>query len=394
METINLDIIPGRTPPVCHASQFDDGRVIRFNLFEGGTAFTLDGSELLTFAVRKPDTNVVTVSVTNTSDSYVDIVTTEQMCAVAGASLCELTIEKGAATIGTMNVIMAVEKDPLDGGLPSASQINDLASQIAALLADLYDGTAVIFDNIPTAGHVAPTTVTSDGIATALSAKANVSSLSTVATSGDYNDLSNLPTIPTDLDDLGDVSITSAASGDCLKFDGNDWVNTSLELDALNDVTITTATAGDAVVYDGANWVNTALAAVATSGNYSDLSGKPTIPDLTPVDVTSQFSITKTSGNWSVDSFKVWKTGANFQIYINFVGNGSAVNAGQNAFQGTIATGTKPKVVSYGTSYGASAAVVGGIWPGGGLTIRVTGSTVTLAADGHVELSINYIGNV
>ena len=259
METINLDIIPGRTPPVCHASQFDDGRVIRFNLFEGGTAFTLDGSELLTFAVRKPDTNVVTVSVTNTSDSYVDIVTTEQMCAVAGASLCELTIEKGAVTIGTTNVIMAVEKDPLDGGLPSASQINDLASQIAALLADLYDGTAVIFDNIPTAGHVAPTTVTSDGIATALSAKANVSSLSTVATSGDYNDLANLPTIPTDLDDLGDVSITSAASGDALTFDGNDWVNTALELDALNDVAITSAAAGDSLTYDGNDWVNTAL---------------------------------------------------------------------------------------------------------------------------------------
>ena len=281
METINLDIIPGRTPPVCHASQFDDGRVIRFNLFEGGTAFTLDGSELLTFAVRKPDENVVTVSVTNTSDSYVDIVTTEQMCAVAGASLCELTIEKGAVTIGTTNVIMAVEKDPLDGGLPSASQINDLASQIAALLADLYDGTAVIFDNIPTAGHVAPTTVTSDGIATALSAKANVSSLSTVATSGDYNDLANLPTIPTDLDDLGDVSITSAAAGDVLNYDGNDWVNTPLGIDDLSDVTITSATAGDAIVYDGADWENTALATVATSGNYSDLTGKPTFTDIT-----------------------------------------------------------------------------------------------------------------
>lgn len=287
METINLDIIPGRTPPVCHASQFDDGRVIRFNLFEGGTAFTLDGSELLTFAVRKPDTNVVTVSVTNTSDSYVDIVTTEQMCAVAGASLCELTIEKGAVTIGTTNVIMAVEKDPLDGGLPSASQINDLASQIAALLADLYDGTAVIFDNIPTAGHVAPTTVTSDGIATALSAKANISSLSTVATSGDYNDLANLPTIPTDLDDLGDVSITSATAGDGLTFDGNDWVNTALapvatsgdyddllnlptipsDLDDLSDVTIASAAANETLIYDGAGWSNAKMVKSDTLSN-------------------------------------------------------------------------------------------------------------------------------
>lgn len=329
METINLDIIPGRTPPVCHASQFDDGRVIRFNLFEGGTAFTLDGSELLTFAVRKPDENVVTVSVTNTSDSYVDIVTTEQMCAVAGASLCELTIEKGAVTIGTTNVIMAVEKDPLDGGLSSASQINDLASQIAALLADLYDGTAVIFDNIPTAGHVAPTTVTSDGIATALSAKANVSSLSTVATSGDYNDLANLPTIPTDLDDLGDVSITSAASGDALTFDGNDWVNTALGLDDLSDVSLSTPASGDALIYDGADWENTALATVATSGNYSDLTGKPTFTDI-----TSSVTFNEVKGGGTKFFYK---DGA---IYLTYQGEAKAHAANTLLF--TLPSGYRP----------------------------------------------------
>lgn len=312
MEIINLDIIPGRTPPVCHASQFDDGRVIRFNLFEGGTAFTLDGSENLTFSVRKPDSNVVTVSVTNTSDSYVDIITTEQMCAVAGASLCELEIAKGSASIGTMNVILSVEKDPLDGGLPSASQINDLASQIAALLADLYDGTAVIFDNIPTAGHVAPTTVTSDGIATALSAKANAADLATVATSGDYNDLSNLPTIPTDLDDLGDVSITSAAAGDVLKYDGNDWVNTPLGIDDLSDVTITSATAGDAIVYDGADWENTALATVATSGSYNDLLDLPT-PEAA-VNFTLSVNFVGTVGGGT----KFYKK--NDVVYLNYQG--------------------------------------------------------------------------
>ena len=92
------------------------------------------------------------------------------------------------------------------------------------------------------------------------------SSLSTVATSGSYTDLINQPTIPTvnnatitftqggttkgtitlnqssndtialdagggggasALTDLSDVSITSAASGDVLSFDGSDWINTS-----------------------------------------------------------------------------------------------------------------------------------------------------------------------
>jgi len=332
MEIINLDIIPGRTPPVCHASQFDDGRVIRFNLFEGGTAFTLDGSENLTFSVRKPDSNIVTVTVTNTSDSYVDVITTEQMCAVAGASLCELEIAKGSASIGTMNVILSVEKDPLDGGLPSASQINDLASQIAALLADLYDGTAVIFDNIPTAGHVAPTTVTSDGIATALSAKANAADLATVATSGDYNDLANLPTIPTDLDDLGDVSITSAAAGDALTFDGNDWVNTALGIDDLSDVTITSAAAGDAIVYDGADWENTALATVATTGDYNDLSNLPT-PE-TSTDFTSSVSFDSSAGGYTHFYKK------DNVVYLNFQGKAGTYAANENLF--TLPSGYRP----------------------------------------------------
>ena len=90
-----------------------------------------------------------------------------------------------------------------------------------------------------------------------------------------------MPTIPTDLDDLGDVSITSAASGDALTFDGNDWVNTALGLDDLSDVSLSTPASGDALIYDGADWENTALATVATSGNYSDLTGKPTFTDIT-----------------------------------------------------------------------------------------------------------------
>ena len=49
-------------------------------------------------------------------------------------------------------------------------------------------------DTTPTSGSENP--VTSGGVYTALSGKADSSSLSTVATSGSYNDLSDKPTIP------------------------------------------------------------------------------------------------------------------------------------------------------------------------------------------------------
>ena len=168
MESFNLNIIPGKDRPVCHASQFDIGRTIHVNLFEGFNVFTLDGTEVISISVRKPDGNVVTEAVTNTSDSYVEFVTTEQMTACSGSNLCELKLEKGADVIGTMNFILEVEQDPLDGGVQSDTQIHNLQTQVADLVAievaDQYDSADVIFDNTPTAGHGVGYAVTSEGV--------------------------------------------------------------------------------------------------------------------------------------------------------------------------------------------------------------------------------------
>lgn len=172
MEIINLDMVPGKKSPVCHASQFDEGRVIRFNLYDSGLPFTLDGTESITFEVRKPDGNIVTSTLTNTSDSYVDVVTTEQMTAVKGANLCEVRIEKGETNIGSLNVIMAVEMDPTDGGIASASEIDNLRNQVnemvAEEVAEQYDSENVIFDSEPTEGHGTGFAVTSEGIKKAI----------------------------------------------------------------------------------------------------------------------------------------------------------------------------------------------------------------------------------
>ena len=191
MESFNLNIIPGKDRPVCHASQFDIGRTIHVNLFEGFNVFTLDGTEVISISVRKPDGNVVTEAVTNTSDSYVEFVTTEQMTACSGSNLCELKLEKGADVIGTMNFILEVEQDPLDGGVQSDTNIHNLQTQVADLVAievaDQYDSGNVIFDNTPTAGHGIGYAVTSEGVKNAVDAA--VSTLEAIV--GDAYDENN-----------------------------------------------------------------------------------------------------------------------------------------------------------------------------------------------------------
>lgn len=209
MEVINLNFIPSGANPVAHASQFDEGRTTRFNLFDGSAVYTLDGTEIITVSVRKPDGHIVTESVTNTSSNYVEVVTTEQMTACAGDNLAQIKVEKGGDTIGFLNYILSVQKDPEDGGDPSASFIHDLEQQIADAVADQYDAADVIFDAAPTAGHGVGYAVTSEGVKNAIDGA-----------------IAGL-TIPEELDDLQDVEITSPTAGQIIEYDDNDgkWKN-------------------------------------------------------------------------------------------------------------------------------------------------------------------------
>ena len=97
-----------------------------------------------------------------------------------------------------------------------------------------------------------------------------------------YSDLSGTPAIPADIGDLGDVTITSAAAGEVLRYNGSAWVDAQLDysdltgtpalvsaIDDLSDVTITAAAAGEVLRYNGSAWVDAQLA-------YTDLSGTPT----------------------------------------------------------------------------------------------------------------------
>jgi hypothetical protein len=175
MEALNLNRIPVGSNPVVHVSQYDVGRVFRFNLFDGSNVYTLDGTETVECNVRKLDGNVVTVGVTNTSSDYIEVVTTEQMTAIHGQNYGEIVFKKGGNVIGSVNFILQVEQSPLEGGITSDSAIYNLevqvANYVAVEVANQYDSANVIFDNTPVQGHGNGYTVTSEGIGTALDTK-------------------------------------------------------------------------------------------------------------------------------------------------------------------------------------------------------------------------------
>ena len=145
MNNVKLNMIPEDLCPIIHVSQYDNGRKIRLHLFENKTNYVLDGTEVLSVIVRKPDNTLVSLDIANVFEgkSYVDFFTTEQMCACAGEAYGEFTISKNGTSVSSKNFVFLVEGAPDEGGITSQSEINNLARQVHnAVVEELEDNGA------------------------------------------------------------------------------------------------------------------------------------------------------------------------------------------------------------------------------------------------------------
>ena len=192
MEIIKLNLIPSGVSPTCYCSQYDNGRVIRVDLFDGLTPYELQSGDVVTLNVRKPDNTIIVATLSATQgNTYVNIETTEQMCAVVGFNLCDLTITNGSKVIGTLNFIMSVERDVLADGIPSESVIEDLDALVQEAVGDQYYTKSEVDDALDDKADKS-TTYTKTQVDTALSSKANVTDISAlnnalVQMNGAYN---------------------------------------------------------------------------------------------------------------------------------------------------------------------------------------------------------------
>ena len=138
MQEKNLNLIPSGDMPVIYASQYDKNRVIRFNLFEGEDEYTLTGTEIVKCNIRKNDEHIVVITPTIGANKYIDIYLTEQACTCFGRNIGEITISSDEDTlIGTINFILEVERNPIQGGVTSATDIDDLTSQIEEIVQEV-----------------------------------------------------------------------------------------------------------------------------------------------------------------------------------------------------------------------------------------------------------------
>ena len=254
-ESINLNLIPTGDAPVIHAAQYDIDRPLIINMYLGEDTFTPTDLDI-ELQVRKVDNNIVTAVPDSVDGNTITFLTTEQMTACSGSNLCSLKFTAGDNHIATLHFFLVVQRDVLQGGLTSQSEIHDLADQIAAIvpevIGDEYYTAEQVDEKIAEIPTFDPTNyydksqlytkTETNGL---LSQKANTSSLSAVATSGSYNDLTNKPTIP-------DVSNYYTKSETYNQTEVNNLLSTKADTSSLSTV--------------------------ATTGDYDDLLNKPTIP--------------------------------------------------------------------------------------------------------------------
>ena len=301
MQIINVDLIPGKVMPILHASQFDKGRSLGVKLYNGGAVFELSGAEDLTAAVRKPDGNIVTETLTNAGGSLVEIITTEQMTACAGGSLCEIKIENAGDVIGTANFVLEVEKDPTDGGIASQSEINNLATQVADLVSEQYDSNNVIFDAVPTAGHGNGYTVTSEGIKDALDA---INNPDASAVNYDNTDSGLAATNAQDaIDEVNDKADTNAANiGDLSQLTTTDKSSLVGAVNTLAPTAYTQATRSSALSSGALGFVKIGKVVIANlnyTTNTSNVSTHDTVlySDLPPAISNIYLNFVDEAGN-------------------------------------------------------------------------------------------------
>ena len=197
-QTYSLDLVPGGNQLVVNVSQYDKlGRLLVFNLYQAGLAYSIPSGTGATIKGTKPDGKGFEYAMT-VGNGKVSISVPQQMTAVAGDTVCEVMLtDTSGNTIATANFILSVECAAMnDATVVSDSDIPVFEGLVAQATTQAANASA--------SASKAATSAT----ASANSASASASSATKAETA--YNNTK--PLIPTNTGAVGQV-LTKTSSG-------------------------------------------------------------------------------------------------------------------------------------------------------------------------------------
>lgn len=178
-------------------------------------------------------------------------------------------------------------------------------------------------------------------------------------------------------------------NGVCIHSDGDIFANKNITAKSLNGNNIGWDPKFTDTTYDNlpAASGGTDVSLVTTGEKYTWNVGNINVTQ----DISSQYSISKTSGNWKVSEIGAVRCGNIIHIRIEMSGNGSNVSSGSNGFVGTITAGPLPALSVKLVAYYNNCPIMLNIEPDGGITARVTATSVTVTSTGSLALTGTFI---
>ena len=138
-----LDMTPGGVPLVINVSQYDSDFTLIFDLFSSNGTFSVESGTTAAIRGTKTDGNGYSVAAT-LSSTTVTVTGDQQMTAVPGDNIFELTLYKNSKELNTANFILKVEDAALDkDNLASGSVIRELVNVLDNSEAIIAAGQAV-----------------------------------------------------------------------------------------------------------------------------------------------------------------------------------------------------------------------------------------------------------
>lgn len=126
-QNLPLNIIPDGIPPIAKASQYDEGRVITFKLYEDKTVYIPPSGTTVELHGRKGDNKIFIygeeTNLVSLSGSVITVTTNKQMTAVSGNTLLQFKLFNGGKELATLNSLMRVQEDPTADGDISTSEL-------------------------------------------------------------------------------------------------------------------------------------------------------------------------------------------------------------------------------------------------------------------------------
>lgn len=117
MQQVDLNLIPRGAWPAAYASQYDSGREIDFDLYEGFLPYPIRSAVTVVLTGRRPDEQQFQISSKDDSkhlsfaNSTIKLITTEQMTHAAGKIVCEFQLfDENSHIIGTLNFLLFINK--------------------------------------------------------------------------------------------------------------------------------------------------------------------------------------------------------------------------------------------------------------------------------------------